>query len=131
MLKKVTSPMDPRKAGEIQAEWSVPGASRCLNARHPRVHIYTSSSDYEQMSGFLRLTCVFLAGTGILLVLRGQAVGYSAILSINDPEMFPEMVLRNVIPWKRHQPMPPIRGHIEFQSGLGRRPIYCLVFFLY
>ena len=119
------------KPGKYKLEWSVPGASACLNARHPRVHIYTSSSDYEQMSGFLRLTCVFLAGTGILLVLRGLGswvFGY--FVDKRPPRMFPEMVLRNVIPWKRHQPMPPIRDISNFRVVWGGVLFTCLVFFL-
>jgi biopolymer transport protein ExbD len=117
--------------GKYRLEWSVPGASACMNARHPRVHVYTSSSGYEQVGGLILILCVFLAGTGILLMLRGLgdwAFGY--FFDRRPPRIFPEMVLRNVIPWKLHQPMPPICDISNFRVVCVGVLFVCLVFFL-
>ncbi len=94
------------KPGKYELEWSGPAASACLNARHPRVHVYASSSEYTQIGEFILFVCTFLAGTGILLILRALGtwiLGY--FFDKRPPRMFPEMVVRNVIPWKRHPPM--------------------------
>jgi len=52
------------KPGKYELEWSGPAASACLNARHPRVHVYASSSEYTQIGEFILFVCGFLAGTG-------------------------------------------------------------------
>ena len=94
------------KPGKYQLEWSVPGASACLNARHPRVHVYASSSEYEQFGAYTLFVCIFLAGTGILLILRTLGTWiFGYFFDKRPPRMFPEMVMRNVIPWKQHQPI--------------------------
>ncbi len=101
--------------GKYQLEWSAPAASVCLNTRHPRLHVYAASSEYEEFGGLLQLVCVFLAGTGILLLLR--AIGPWVLAYFVDkrpPRMFPEMELRSVIPWKRHRPMPYINSFPNF-----------------
>ncbi len=41
------------KPGKYELEWSGPAASACLNARHPRVHVYASSSEYTQIGEFI------------------------------------------------------------------------------
>jgi len=103
------------KPGKYELEWRGPAASACLNARHPRLHVYTSSAEYQQFGGFILFVCIFLAGTGILLVLR--AIGAWVVGHFIDkrpPRMFPEMELRNVIPWKRRDPMPLIKEAPNF-----------------
>jgi biopolymer transport protein ExbD len=119
------------KPGRYQLEWSVPGASPCLNARHPREHVYTSSSDYEQIGGLIQFICVFPAGTGILLVLRGLCGWvFAHLFDRRPPRMFSEMVLRNVTPWKRHQPMSLICDISNFRVVCVGVLFVCLVFFL-
>lgn len=54
--------------GRYELEWSVPAARACLNALHPRLHVYADSSGYEVFGGFLLFVCIFLGGTGIVLV---------------------------------------------------------------
>jgi len=58
------------KPGKYKLEWSVPGASACLNARHPRVHIYTLfglRTNERIPPAHVRVS----RRNGILLVLRG------------------------------------------------------------
>lgn len=118
------------RPGKYQLEWSVPAASVCLNIRHPRLHVYAPSSEYEEFGGFLQFVCIFLAGTGILLVLR--AIGAWIVGHFIDkrpPRMFPEMELRSVIPWKRRDPMPLIREAPNF--GLIYGGILWILVFIY
>jgi hypothetical protein len=89
------------KPGDYQLEWSAPAAMTCLNARHPRVHVYAYSSGYKQLGGLIRLMCMFLAGTGIVLVMR--ALGswiFGYFFGNRSLRMFPEVALRHVTPWK-------------------------------
>jgi biopolymer transport protein ExbD len=87
----------------------------CLNARHPRLHVYTPHSEFDEFGGFLQFVCIFLAGTGFLLVLR--AIGawiLGRFIERRAPRMLPEMELRSVIRWKRHRPMPYIKTFPNF-----------------
>lgn len=93
--------------GRYELEWSVPPARACLNALHPRLHVYAASSEYEEFGGFFQFVCLFTAGTGLVLVLRPVGAWTSGyFFDERPPRMFPEMELRNVIPWKLHRPMP-------------------------
>ena len=79
---------------------------RPLNARHPQVPGYDSSSEYEQFGAVIPFVSIFLAGAGVLMILRALSTWISGYFSDQrPPRMFPEMVRRNVIPWKRHQSM--------------------------
>jgi biopolymer transport protein ExbD len=103
------------KPGKYQMEWSVPTSQACLNRRQARLRVYTSSLGYEEFGGFLLFACIFLAGTGVLLVLRAIGKwGLGYFIDKRPLRMFPEMELRNVIPWKRHRPMPLIREFPNF-----------------
>lgn len=102
-------------SGKYQLEWSVRNSSVCLNKRHPSLHVYTASAEYEEFGALLVYACVFVAGTGILLVLRataGWVFGYS--IDKRPPRIFPEMELRNVIPWRRRDGMPLIKEAPNF-----------------
>lgn len=116
MLKQGEIPLGFKgRPGKYELEWSVPPPRDCLNALHPRVHVYASSSGYEVFGGFILFVCIFSGGTGLVLVLR--AIGDSVFGNLFDerpPRMFPEMVLRNVIPRKLHRPTPLIRDFPNF-----------------
>ena len=101
--------------GKYQLEWSAPAASVCLNTRRPRLHVYAASFEYEEFGGFLQFVCIFVAGTGLLLVLR--AIGtwvFGHLIDKRPPRIFPEMELRDVIPWKRRNRMPLIKDAPNF-----------------
>jgi biopolymer transport protein ExbD len=106
--------------GKYQLEWNVPTASVCLNTRHPRLHVYATSFEYEEFGGFLQFVCIFLGGTGILLVLRaiGAAI-FGRFMDKRPPRIFPATELRNVIPWQRHRPMARIRDLPNFGLVYG------------
>lgn len=119
------------KPGKYRLEWSVPSASACLNARHPRVHVYASSSEYEQFNAYIVFVCIFLAGTGILLILRALGTWiFGHFFNKRPPRMFPEMALRNAIPLKRHQPMALICDMSNFRAIWGGILFLCLTFSL-
>jgi biopolymer transport protein ExbD len=103
------------RPGKYQLDWSAPTASVCLNTRHPQLYVYASSTEYQGFGGFLQFVCIFLAGTGIVLVLRAVGTwGFGRLINKRPPRMFPEMELRNVIPWKRCDPMPLIKEAPNF-----------------
>src|ERR1700747_2748531 len=118
------------RSGKYQLEWSVPATSVCLNTRHPRLHVYTSSSGYEEFGGFLSFVCIFLGGTGIILVLR--VIGawmFDHFVDKRPLRMFPAMVLQNVIPRKRHRPVPVIKELPNF--GMVHGFILWVVMFIF
>jgi biopolymer transport protein ExbD len=95
------------------------------------VHVYTSSSQYEQIGVSILFVCMFPAGTGILLVMWGLGAWvFGYFLDQRPPRMFPEMVLRNVTPWKRHRPMPLICDISNFRAIWGGILFLCLTFSL-
>jgi biopolymer transport protein ExbD len=117
--------------GKYELEWRGPAASACLNARHPRVHVYGSSSEHEQFGAYILFVCIFLAGTGILLILRALGTWiFGHFFDKRPPRMFPEMVMRNVIPWKRHRPMSLICDMSNFRAIWGSILFLCLTFSL-
>jgi len=92
----------------------------CLNARHPRLHIYAPSSGYEAFGEFILFVCIFAAGTGTLLVLR--AIAACVLVHFFDnrsPRIFPEMALQNVIPRKQHGQTAGIKGLPNFGLMFG------------
>ena len=119
------------KPGKYELEWRSPAESACLNERHPRVRVYTSSSEYEQFGASILFVCIFPAGTGILLILRALGAWISGyFFDRRPPKMFPEMALRNVVPWKRHRPMPMICDMSNFRPIWGGILFLCLTFSL-
>jgi biopolymer transport protein ExbD len=87
--------------GQYQLEWNIPAAAPCLDARHPRLSIFTDSYGYREGVGLTQLFCLFLGGTGLaLFVVAGGHVARRKL-----PRMFPDMVLRNVLPIARHAPL--------------------------
>ena len=101
--------------GKYQMEWNLSASQACLNGRQARLSVYTGSLEYEEFGGFLGFVCVFTAGTGVVMVLRAiGAAAFGRFIDKRPPRMFPEMELRNVIPWKRRDPMPLIKEAPHF-----------------
>jgi biopolymer transport protein ExbD len=95
--------------GQYQLEWDIPAAASCLNPRHPRLLVITDSSGYRQAVALTQLFCIFLGGTGLALVaLATVRFMQHTVLPTAAPRIFPDMVLRNVLPFKRPAPILPI-----------------------
>jgi biopolymer transport protein ExbD len=116
--------------GKYQMEWNLSASQTCLNGRRALMHVYTSSLGYEEFGGFLEFVSAFVAGTGILLVLR--AIGawtLGPFINKRPPRMFPEMELRNVISRKRHRPIPYFKSLPNF--GLIHGFILWILLFIF
>jgi biopolymer transport protein ExbD len=95
--------------GQYQLEWNIPAAAPCLNPRHPHLSVYTDSSGYREGVGLTQLFCLFLGGTGLaLFVVAGGHVARWKFARVLSPRIFPDMVLRNVLPIAKHAPLPVI-----------------------
>jgi biopolymer transport protein ExbD len=98
-----------------------PGAE-CLNARKPRLRIRTHNlaSDSFTVLSWLSLWSV---GIGFALLIRPWILGASDCSK--TLRVFPDLVLRNVIPLQRHSPMPRLVGFPDFGLFCG-----CLLYIL-
>jgi biopolymer transport protein ExbD len=73
---------------------------------------------FEFISIPILLACMAVVVAGGGAILRALIIWLSGILHRQDPlRIFPEMVLRNVIPLWRHQPMPLIRILPDFRTA--------------
>jgi biopolymer transport protein ExbD len=116
--------------GKYRMEWNLSASQECLNGRQARLSVYTDSLAYEEFGGFLGFVCVFMAGTGILLLLRAigaWVLGYS--IDKHPPRIFPEMELRNSIPRQRHRPIPCFKSLPNF--GLIHGFVLWVLLFLF
>jgi biopolymer transport protein ExbD len=87
----------------------------CLNARHPRLRVSTPSIQYEQNYILIQYACLFLGGTGAMLVLRALWGWLPGDLAEKQAlRIFPEMVVRNVFPLQRHRAMPLMKDFSNF-----------------
>jgi biopolymer transport protein ExbD len=92
--------------GQYQLEWNIPAAAPCLNPRHPHLSVSTDSSGYRKGVGLTQLFCLFLGGTGLaLFVVAGGHVAQWKFARVLSPRIFPDMVLRNVMPIAKHAPL--------------------------
>ena len=92
--------------GQYQLEWNIPAAAPCLNPRHPHLSVYTDSSGYREGVGLTQLFCLFLGGTGLaLFVIAGGHLARWTFARVLSPRIFPDMVLRNVMPIAKHEPL--------------------------
>jgi biopolymer transport protein ExbD len=83
-----------------------PGAT-CLNAGNPRLKVQTvpyPSDLYTALTWF----SVFSVGAGLVLLMQAHISRPASEIAIL--RIFPEMVLRNVLPIKKHRPLTPIQG---------------------
>jgi len=93
--------------GQYQLEWTLPASASCLNPRHPKLRVFTGSYDYYQNVALAQIACLFLSGTGLVLALTATFSVRSRFLAVTEaPRMFPDMVLRNVLPMAKHAPLP-------------------------
>ncbi len=115
------------KAGKYWVQWDAPDDAACLNARHPRLRIWTLADEDEFRSALIQDACLFLGGIGLALVLLGRSSWLTSDSTERQPiRMFPEMELRSVIPRKRHRPIPLIRDFPNF--GLAWVGVLCILF---
>jgi biopolymer transport protein ExbD len=98
-------------SGRYELEWDLLPAAACLNSRHPRLVVYTGDGDYREAVAFLQSCCVLAFGTGLVLITFATNRAMRRISGSNEaPRMFPDMVLRNVLPITKHAPLVPIHG---------------------
>jgi hypothetical protein len=98
-------------SGRYELEWDLLPAAACLNSRHPRLVVYTGDTDYRKAVAFLQSCCVFIFGTGLVLIAFATARALRRTAGSNEaPRMFPDMVLHNVLPIAKHAPLRPSRG---------------------
>jgi biopolymer transport protein ExbD len=90
--------------GQYQLEWDIPVAAACLNPRHPHLSVSTDSSGYRAVVAMTQLICFFLGGTGLALIAIARTPGWKLARTV-APRIFPDMVLRNVMPIAQHAPL--------------------------
>jgi biopolymer transport protein ExbD len=95
------------RPGKYRLEWIVAPQAACLDAYRPRLTISADSEIYEQSVVLIQFASLFLGGAGVMLVLRGLGSLLLGFLKIGRPlRIFPDLLLRNVLPLRRHSPMP-------------------------
>jgi biopolymer transport protein ExbD len=93
--------------GRYELEWRVSPETTCLNSRHPRLSIETSSEDSDEMVQDILYACVVFALLGAGLLMQGFSGLFTGFIERGRPSrIFPELALKNVIPMRRHRPMP-------------------------
>jgi biopolymer transport protein ExbD len=90
--------------GKYQLEWDIPVAAPCLNPRHPHLLVFTDSSGYREGVGLTQLFCLFWGGTGLALFVVARIAPWRLAHAV-PPRIFPDMVLRNVMPIAKHAPL--------------------------
>jgi biopolymer transport protein ExbD len=113
--------------GRYWLQWETPGAATCLNAR-PRLRIWAVADEDEFQSVLIQDACLFLGGIGVVFLMLGRSSWLGGNLAEKPaPRIFLEMALRNVIPWKRRDPMPLIKEAPNFGLIYGGM-LWILVF---
>jgi len=101
--------------GRYELEWSVPASAKCLNARHPRLNVWTDPGPYETTLGFVIVGCIAMVMGGFGAFLRAMVVRLSGFLGgRSEPRIFPDMAIANVIPVRRQRPMPVMKDFPNF-----------------
>jgi len=113
--------------GRYEVEWDVPTGAACLNARHPRLRVSTSSDEYLDFAALAQYPCLFLGGIGAMLVLRALWSWLAAFAPKPQLRMFPELVLRNVISRRWYRATPPVKDLSNFGIVWGSI-LYVLMF---
>lgn len=118
-------------SGKYRLEWNVPSEAACLDSGHPRLEISTPSEAYGLANNLLRLISLLFAGAGVTLVLRGAGTVLSGYLGRTQTlRMLPEFATRNVLPLRRHRPLPLITCLPHFPlilSGILFVPMLALI----
>jgi biopolymer transport protein ExbD len=83
---------------------------------HPWQPRWTDSASSREGHGLIHIACLFVLGTGVLLILRG---GHGWLLERfgrgeGPLRIFPGMALKNVVPLQRHRPIPLITEFPNF-----------------
>jgi biopolymer transport protein ExbD len=108
------------RPGKYRLEWKVAPQAGCLDAYRPRLSVSADSEIYEQVVGLIQFASVFVDAAGVILVLRGLGCLLLGFLKIGcPPRIFPDLVLRNVFPLRRHRPMPLIKDAAHFPLCFG------------
>ena len=106
--------------GTYQLEWQGPAGAGCLNTRHPRLRVSTDSSSYDTAFGFVLLGCWLVAWVGAGAFSRAIVVWVQGILgNTRALRIFPDMAVTNVIPVRRHRPVPQIKDFPNFGLVYG------------
>jgi biopolymer transport protein ExbD len=93
--------------GKYQVDWQVSPEATCLNSRHPRLSIETSSEDSDEMVEDILFVCLLVALPAAGLLMHGLGGLFVGLVGIGHPlRMFPDLVLRNVLPIRRRSPLP-------------------------
>src|SRR5260370_24041888 len=103
--------------GRYEVEWDVPVGPGCLNARHPRFGVYTSSRAYFEFGSLIEYPCLLLSGTRVMLLLRSFTLWLVPIFR-TKPELriFPNLILTNLLPTHPPSPTPPLNAFSNFRA---------------
>lgn len=93
--------------GKYEVDWQVSPEATCLNSRHPRLSVETTSEDSDELVvGILFVSLlVALPAAGLLMhSFSGLLIG---LVGMERPlRIFPDIALKNVIAMRRHRPIP-------------------------
>lgn len=93
--------------GRYQLEWTAPAESACLNSRHPLLIVSSDNYSHEQILDLIQGACLFPAGAGAMLILRGLCCLLLGFLPARRSlRIFPDLALKNVVAMRQHQPTP-------------------------
>jgi biopolymer transport protein ExbD len=116
--------------GTYRLDLDIPRSTVCLNARHPHLRISTSSGNQQEICGLVQYVCLFLGGTGVMLLLRALYFRLLPGVSTSTlPKIFPEQTAHNVLPLQRHRPLPLLHDLPNF--GLICGLLFFVVFFVF
>jgi hypothetical protein len=117
--------------GQYQLEWDIPVVAPCLNPRH---RVLTDSSGYREGVGLTQLFCHFWGGTGLALFVVALIARWKFARAV-APRIFPDIVLRNVMPIAKHATLRPIHDlphwGLFFSTVFGPIIFVCLLYGMY
>lgn len=117
-------------SGQYELEWDLPPSAACLHQRRAQLAVHTGRTGYVIVVSFIQTCCVFLIGTGAALICFAIARQLKQAFGIAEsPRMFPEMILRNVLPITKHAPLPLI--HDPPHWGLFCGAILWILIFIF
>jgi biopolymer transport protein ExbD len=117
------------EAGKYWLQWEEPGDVGCMNARQPRLRIWTQSDEDYFLSVMMWDACLVFGGLGLALVASSVVPQLQRQSSRNQAlRMFSDMPLRNVIALHRHRPMQLMNGFTGYgPAWLGILAVLLLV----
>lgn len=106
--------------GNYQLEWQGPAGAACLNARHPRLNVWTDRSGYETAFDFVLLASWLLVWVGSGTILRAIVVWLSEVLGNSyAPRLFPDIAITSVFRMRRQRLPPLMRDFPNFGLVYG------------